>query len=128
EAAAVFDELTRFGADAFLVETFWPNEFRKGQTIPAVEYLQANRYRQKLVQDMGELMKTVDVYVGLDSDGKALELTNLTGQPCAVIPHGSGTSLSFIGKPFDEATILALAKAYQDATPYHTNRPPGFIN
>jgi Asp-tRNA(Asn)/Glu-tRNA(Gln) amidotransferase A subunit family amidase len=129
ESATVFDELTRFGADTFLVENVWPNEFRNGQTIPAVEYLQANRHRQKLIQQMGELMKTVDVFVvGNDNDASALELTNLTGQPCAVIPHGSGTSLSFIGKLYDEATILALAKAYQDITPYHTNHPPAFIH
>jgi Asp-tRNA(Asn)/Glu-tRNA(Gln) amidotransferase A subunit family amidase len=70
----------------------------------------------------------VDVFVsGLDNDSSALELTNLTEQPCSITPYGSGTSLSFIGKPFDEASILALAEAYQDITPYHTNRPPSFI-
>jgi Asp-tRNA(Asn)/Glu-tRNA(Gln) amidotransferase A subunit family amidase len=53
-------------------------------------------------------------------------MTNLTGQPCVVIPHGGNTSLSFIGKLNDEATILAVARAYQDATPFHTNRPPAF--
>ena len=75
---------------------------------------------------MAELMKTIDVLVGLDNDTVILEFTNLTGQPCAIVPHGANTSVSFIGKPFDEATILALAKAYQDATPYHTNHPPAF--
>ena len=127
EAAAAFDELTRFGADAFLVENVWPDAFRGGQTIPAVQYLQANRHRQKLVQQMAELMKTVDVLVGYDNDGVALEQTNLTGQPCAIVPHGGGTSISIIGKPFDEGTILALAKTFQDATPYHTNHPPAFL-
>jgi Asp-tRNA(Asn)/Glu-tRNA(Gln) amidotransferase A subunit family amidase len=60
-------------------------------------------------------------------DGAAIDLTNLTGQPCVVIPHGGSTSLGFIGRPFEEHVILALAKAYQDATPYHTNRPPTFV-
>jgi hypothetical protein len=91
-----------------------------------VQYLQANRHQQKLVQQMAELMKTVDVLVGFDNDGVALELTNLTGQPGVFIPHGGETSLSIIGKPFDGATILALAKAFQDATTYHTNHPPAF--
>jgi len=52
---------------------------------------------------------------------------NLTGHPCVAIPHGGATSLGFIGRPFAEATILALAKAYQDATGFHTNRPPTFV-
>jgi Asp-tRNA(Asn)/Glu-tRNA(Gln) amidotransferase A subunit family amidase len=126
EAAAAFDEITRFGADSFLVENFWPGALRSGQTVPAVQYLQAQRHRQKLVQQMAELMKTIDVLVGFDNDGVVLELTNLTGQPCAIIPHGGETSLSIIGRSFDEATILALAKAFQDATTYHTSHPPGF--
>ena len=40
---------------------------------------------------------------------------------------GGDTCLAFVGQLYDEATILALAKAYQDATSYHTNRPPSFI-
>lgn len=127
ESAAVFDELTRFGGDAFL-QSGWPTTFRNGRTIPAVEYLQANRHRHRLIQGMAEVMKSVDVFVTSEADFATLEITNLTGQPCVVIPHGGSTSLSFIGKLFDEATVLALAKAYQDATAFHTNRPPAFVN
>jgi Asp-tRNA(Asn)/Glu-tRNA(Gln) amidotransferase A subunit family amidase len=129
EAASAFDELFRYGADAFLSQNIWREELLKGRTIPAVEYLQANRLRQKLIQDMAAVLKDLDLYVTLDNDpsGGTLDVTNLTGQPCVVIPHGSGVSLSFIGRPFGEATILQLAKAYQDATTFHTNRPPGFV-
>ena len=48
EAAAAFDELTRSGQDDLLVrqiEQAWPNSFRQGQMIPAVDYIQANRIR-----------------------------------------------------------------------------------
>ena len=130
ESAAVFDELTRFGADDFLSgqgRDDWPNIFRTGRTVPAVEYLQADRLRRKLIEDMAALMKTVDVFVAPNTDGESVYVSNLTGQPCVVIPHGGSTSLSFIGKPHDEATVLALAKAYQDLTTFHQGRPPLFV-
>ena len=82
---------------------------------------------QKLIQDMAAAMTDIDVYVTTAADEATLFITNLSGQPCAVIPNGGATSLSIVGKPLDEATVLALAKAYQDITPYHTNRPPGFV-
>ena len=98
-----------------------------------MEYLQANRLRQKLIHDMAELMTKIDVYVNTDVDllsweqKEARHIMNLTRQPCVVIPHGGSSSLGFTGRVFEEATILALAKAYQDLTPYHTNRPPAFV-
>ena len=45
-----------------------------------------------------------------------------------VIPHGGGTSLIFVGRLFGEATILEVAKAYQDLTTFHGQKPPGFLN
>jgi len=129
EAAASFDELVRFGGDAY-VSSFWQSTINSGRSVPAVEYLQANRVRKKLIASMAELMTRIDVFVGTQADvleGAAGEITNLTGHPCVAIPHGGGTSLGFIGRPFEEATILALAKAYQDATGFHTNRPPAFV-
>ena len=48
------------------------------------------------------------------------------GPICRTVEDGA-TSLNFIGKLYDEATILSVAKAYQDATPFHTNRPPLFV-
>ncbi|MBC8402774.1 MAG: amidase, partial [Candidatus Marinimicrobia bacterium] len=55
EAAAAFDELTRSGKDDQLVRQIknaWPNEFRVSRFIPAVEYIQANRVRYLLIQEM----------------------------------------------------------------------------
>jgi Asp-tRNA(Asn)/Glu-tRNA(Gln) amidotransferase A subunit family amidase len=131
EGAAAFDELTRFGGDAFLTAqtTYdWPNYFRTARTVPAVEYLQANRLRKKLIQEMATLMNTVDLFVLAESDtSPSLAMSNLTGQPCVVVPNGGESSLSFIGKLYDEATLLAFARAYQEATGFQTNRPPLFI-
>lgn len=132
EAAAAFDELTRSGKDDLLkrqVRDAWPNVFRASRLIPAVEYIQANRIRYLIVQDMQKL--DVDVYVAPSFGGDNLLLTNLTGHPCVVMPNGfnekgSPTSISFIGRLFGEAKLLAVAKAYEDATDFHTKHPPLF--
>ena len=56
-------------------------------------------------------------------------VTNLTGQPCVQVPHGFNergqpTALAFIGRVFGDAEMLAVAKAYQDATEWHLKHPP----
>lgn len=134
EAAAAFDELTRSNTDDELVRQIrnaWPNVFRAARYIPAVEYLQANRLRTQLIQDMHEAMQQVDVYLSPAFGGGNLLLTNLTGHPCVVLPNGfkedgSPVSITFMGGLFDEAAVLAVAKAYQDATDFHTRQPPLF--
>jgi len=66
ESAAAFDELTRTNRDD-LVERqdkdFWPNSFRSARLIPAVEYINANRYRYTLCQKVQEFMKNYDVVI-----------------------------------------------------------------
>jgi len=129
EAAAAFDELTRSRRDSLMVRQTrdaWPNVFRASRFIPAVEYIQANRLRHLIIQDMGKL--GVDVYLSPSFGGNNLLLTNLTGHPCVVLPNGfdekgSPTSVTFMGRLFGEATLLAVAKAYQDATEFHLKHP-----
>jgi Asp-tRNA(Asn)/Glu-tRNA(Gln) amidotransferase A subunit family amidase len=58
-------------------------------------------------------------------------LTNLSGHPSVVLPNGfddegEPTSITFMGRLFDEATVLAVAKIYQDATDFHKKHPPEF--
>ncbi|MFH0990898.1 MAG: amidase [bacterium] len=131
EAAAAFDDLTRSGRDSLLVRQTkgsWPNSFRSSRFIPAVEYIQANRVRTLLIQEMQKLMDSIDVYVAPSFGGDNLLLTNLTGHPCVVLPNGFGregtpTSISFIGQLFGEAKLLAAARIYQNATTHHLKHP-----
>jgi len=133
EAAAAFDELTRTKKDDLMVRQIrnaWPNVFRAARFIPAVEYIQANRIRFMLIQEMQKVMSQVDVYIAPSFDDNLL-LTNLTGHPCVVVPNGFDekdrpTSISFIGNLYDEAPLLTVAKVYQDATEFHLKHPPGF--
>ncbi len=132
EAAAAFDELTRSGRDDLLVrqiERAWPNVFRQARTIPAVEYIQANRVRTLLIREMEKLMAGIDLFVAPTFGGDHLLLTNLTGHPAVTLPNGfradgTPTSITFTGRLFGEDTLLAVAKAYQDATGHHLRRPP----
>ncbi len=135
EAAAAFEELTRSGRDDSLVRQIknaWPNVFRAHRFVPAVEYINANRARTKLIQQMEEKLKDVDFYMAPSWQGDNLLLTNLTGHPCVVVPtgflkNGLPSSITFIGKLFDEGTILSAAKIYQDATGFHKIHPKIFI-
>lgn len=131
EAAAAFDGLTRSNRDDLLVrqgKDAWPNVFRQARFIPAVEYIQANRLRILLMQQMADKMKGVDVFVTPSFGGDSLLLTNLTGHPAVVVPDGfddkgSPTSITFIGNLFEEEQALRVAKAYQDSTDFHLRHP-----
>ena len=131
EAAAAFDELTRSNRDDLLVRQIknaWPNVFREARFIPAVEYINANRIRYTLIQEMANVMEKVDLYIAPSWVGDNLLLTNLTGHPCVVVPNGfsdegTPTSISFIGKLFDEGKIIAFAKKFQDSTDFHLKHP-----
>lgn len=127
EAATVFDGLTRASITEGL--NSWPITFRRGQFIPAVEYLRAARVRTLLMRAMAELMETVDLYV---CDADDLVLTNLTGHPTAVLPFGTKEidgrdgpgSITFTGRLYDETTLLAVASAFQLRSGDHLRRPP----
>ena len=132
EGAAAFDELTRSGRDDLMVrhqeENAWPNVFRQGRTIPAVEYLQANRVRTLLQREMAKRMATVDAYVAPSFGGDNLLITNLTGHPAVVLPNGfrkdgTPTSITFTGRLYGEAELLALARVYQESTGFHLQHP-----
>ncbi|HJQ09919.1 MAG TPA: amidase [Gemmatimonadaceae bacterium] len=133
EAAAAFDELTRTDRDKELVQQGkfdWPNTFRTSRFIPAVDYVNANRVRSMAIQKWDELMRSVDVIVTPTGAANLSQLvaTNLTGHPAVIVPNGfrdDGTpvSLTFLGGLFEEAKVLAVAKAYQDATGFHLRHP-----
>jgi Asp-tRNA(Asn)/Glu-tRNA(Gln) amidotransferase A subunit family amidase len=153
EAAAAFDDLTLTGRDDLLTEQGpddWPNIFRAARFYPAVEYIQANRARTMAMRQMAALFEKVDIIVVPSSSDAQLILTNLTGHPAVIVPNGlrgpeapkppaidtgeddsiggPGTpvSLTFLGRLYQDATLLAFASAYQQATGFHHLRPPGF--
>lgn len=131
EAATAFDELTRDGRDDLMVrqiEQAWPNVFRAARLIPAVEFLRAQRVRAaaivQLEEALGDLVGWVHPSFGSDSLG----LTNLTGHPALVAPCGfreDGTpfGVTFSGRLFDEARLLALADAWQRVGGHHLAHP-----
>ncbi|MFL5350365.1 MAG: amidase [Hyalangium sp.] len=130
EAAAAFDSLTHSGRDKLLTEQTpddWPNLFRVAQLLPAVDYINANRARVLAMEGLAKTFADVDVIVAPTEDPQVL-LTNLTGHPTVVVPNGfreNGTpvSLSFLGRLFGEAKMLAVARAYQEATDFHLRQP-----
>lgn len=134
EAAASFDELTRSNRDDELTDQrkqAWPNAFRAARFIPAVEYINASRIRQNLIESYYEKTKEFDVIVSPSFANNQLLITNLTGHPCVVVPNGfndqgSPTSISFLGRLFGEASVVSLARAYQEATDWEEKIPPAF--
>ena len=95
---------------------------------------------------VAKVFERVDVIVAPTSGGEQLVITNLTGHPSVILPNGfrgedapkprvrengevdaggPGTplSLTFLGQLYGEARMLALAKAYQDATDFHHKHP-----
>ena len=135
ESAAAFDELTRTDRDSLIERQdrfFWPNSFRSARLIPAVEYINANRYRSMLCEKMQAFMKDYDVVIVPTFAGNQLSITNLTGNPVVCLPMGFNErglplSITFLGRLYDEASILEAAKAYQDKTDHHKKHPQKFI-
>ena len=145
EFSVAFDELTRSNRDDLLARqgaNSQANLYRKNRYVPAVEYIQASRVRTLLMEAMAKTMADLDVYlapitanrrpgevrpapslVGLNTT-----LTNLTGHPGIVVRNGFNaegrpTSMTFVGKIYGEADMLALAHAYQTATEWHVKHP-----
>lgn len=135
ESAAAFDELTRTDRDSLIErqdKDFWPNSFRAARYIPAVEYINANRYRSRLSKQVQEFMKNYDVVIVPTFAGSQLSITNLTGNPAVCMPMGFNQrglpqSITFIGNLYDEASILEAAKAYQDKTEHNKKHPEKFL-
>jgi Asp-tRNA(Asn)/Glu-tRNA(Gln) amidotransferase A subunit family amidase len=135
ESAAAFDLLTRSSKDDEMVQQArdrWPNTFRTARFIPAVEYINACRVRYQIMKKMDPLLDGYDIIIAPPETGDQLAITNLTGNPSITIPNGllpngMPASITFIGKHFGEATLLAFAKDYQQQTGFHLKHPSGFL-
>ena len=134
ESAAAFDEMTITGLDDQLTrqnKNDWPNFFRTARLIPAVEYINATRHRYLLMQHMQTFFETVDVVITPTYGGSQLAITNLTGHPALCMPTGFNqrklpTSITFVGKLYDEATLLQVGKLFQQATTWDDVHPEMF--
>jgi aspartyl-tRNA(Asn)/glutamyl-tRNA(Gln) amidotransferase subunit A len=125
----------------------------RGQFFSATQYLRAQRARTLLAHEVADLLHrygalvlpttpcvapliTQDTVVigGQPTDVRSVltrmtRFANFTGLPAITVPCGFGAGgmpvgLQFMGRPMDEATVLALARAYEQATPWHERRPP----
>ncbi len=127
ESAAAFDDLTRSGKLDQMSQppesSGWVEDFRLHRFVPAVEYIQANRARTRLMEEFNTVFDAVDLFLG-----SSLLVTNLTGHPEISLPHGfdskgQPTSLRITGKLLGETEMLMLAHAFQANTDYHRRRP-----
>ena len=117
-----------------------------GALVTAAEYTQAQRLRAQLCSEMAEVLQDVDVLATPTTPAPATPFTraqdpefgfprsnmppfNLTGLPTLALPCGFASSglplsLQLAGRPFEEGTVLRVGHAYEQATPWHTRRPP----
>ena len=130
EAAAAFDSATRAGELDAMTDadnSSWPTILRRFRMVPAVEYLRAQQVRSLMIHDFEELMKDWDVLLAPGDAGASLTITNLTGHPALTLKcgftDGMPRGLTLIGSLYDEATLLSVGLAYEQATNWHNRHP-----
>ena len=134
EAAAAFSDITLSNKDDMMVlqhARAWPNAFRMARFIPAVEYIQAQRIRQNLIDAFAEIFKSVDVIITTSFGGNQLLMTNLTGHPAILVPNGFNdenlpTSFTIIANWHNESDLVLLSEAYQQKTKFFREYPENF--
>jgi aspartyl-tRNA(Asn)/glutamyl-tRNA(Gln) amidotransferase subunit A len=117
-----------------------------GALVTAPDYLRAQRVRARLLREVNALLESVDalIFPGQASPAVAFESVpmkgvmptsgrftapwNLLGLPAVVVPcgvsaEGMPVSIQIVGRAFDDATVLRIARAYERATDWHTRRP-----
>lgn len=134
ERAAAFDSMTRNG----LYKGLRPRTsryLRACQLVTAVDYLQANRRRAAIMQDVARAMSGVDVVLfttlSLDSRTSLNPVMSLSGHPSIAVPNGftskgSPAGVMFSGQLYRDGDLVALARAFQNRTPSARAYPPGF--
>ena len=126
ETSAFFDDATRAGlvteAERGPEDSRRPDEIRAGYFIPAVEFIQANRFRMRVMEQLDRAFGDLDMFIGSNQ-----ALTNRTGHPVVSVPNGfsqgSPTALHLTGKLFGDQEILLLAHAFQAKTDFHLQHP-----
>jgi Asp-tRNA(Asn)/Glu-tRNA(Gln) amidotransferase A subunit family amidase len=132
ERAAAFDSFTTSGQHKGL-RPRTSRYLRACQLVTAVDYLQANRRRAVIMQEVAQAMSGVDAVMftslTLDSRTSLNPVMSLTGHPSIAVPNGfrsngSPAGVMFSGHLYREGDLVALAKVWQDSSP--VKYPPLF--
>lgn len=120
EPAAAFEELTLSGRDDLMrrqIDNAWPNAFRESRYLSAVDYLQAERLRRRVMQQAHEFFDQVDVVFGPSFGTPMLSLTNYTGHPSLAMRAG-----------FEERTPRSLFDHPENDTDETLHRVPRSVS
>jgi Asp-tRNA(Asn)/Glu-tRNA(Gln) amidotransferase A subunit family amidase len=156
EGAAAFEELTISGGLRELkaqVPDAWPNIFRQARFLSAVDFVQADRLRRKVAEEMARLFSHVDLLLVPSVRDEMLTITNFTGHPALVLragfievakarsdwapdpahpmptfnpPRRVPHGVTLIGRLFEEGTMVNAGLALERAFGVVGERPPGF--
>ena len=156
EGAAAFEELTLSGGMDQLkaqVPDAWPNIFREARFLSAVDFVQADRFRRKVAEEINRLLAQVDLLLVPSLRDEMLTATNFTGHPSLTFragfievskarsdwapdpehpmptfssPRRVPHGVTLIGRLFDEGTIASAGLALERAFNVVNERPPGF--
>ena len=156
EAAAAFEELTLSGKLSELkvqVPDAWPNVFRQSRFLSAVDFVQTDRFRRKVAQEMARVFSQVDLLLVPSLRDEMLTITNFTGHPSLTLragfvevsearsdwapdphhplpkfspPRRVPHGVTLIGRLFEEGTMGRAGMALERAFHVAAERPPGF--
>jgi Asp-tRNA(Asn)/Glu-tRNA(Gln) amidotransferase A subunit family amidase len=156
EGAASFEELTLNGGLSQLREqTYdaWPNIFRQARFLSAVDFVQSDRFRRKVCQEMARVFDSVDLLLVPSLRDEILTITNSTGHPSLTMragfvevseartdwapdpsrpipkfspPRRVPHGVTLIGRLFDEGTVARAGIALEKTFGLVSERPPAF--
>lgn len=156
EAAAAFEELTLSRqVDQLKVQVpdAWPNVFRQSRFLSAVDFVQCDRLRRKVANEMARVFKQVDLLLVPSLRDEMLTITNFTGQPSLTLragfvevsearsdwapdpahpmpkfspPRRVPHGVTLIGRLFEEGALGHAGLALERAFKVADERPPGF--
>ena len=156
EGAAAFEELTLSGGLGELkaqVPDAWPNLFRQARFLSAVDFVQADRMRRKVAEEMERVFSQVDLLLVPSLRDEMLVISNNTGHPSLTLragfvevqkarsdwapdpahplptfatPRRVPHGVTLIGRLFDEGTVGAAGIALERAFGVAGERPAGF--
>jgi Asp-tRNA(Asn)/Glu-tRNA(Gln) amidotransferase A subunit family amidase len=156
EAAAAFEELTLSGkADALKMQVpdAWPNTFRQARFLSAVDFVQTDRLRRAVAQEMHKVLARVDLLLVPSLRDEMLTIGNFTGLPSLTLragfvhvgearsdwapdparplpklhpPRRVPHGVTLIGRLFDEGTIARVGLALERSLAVADERPAGF--